>query len=80
MLKNELGEKRLKLSQDELDLKYKVINVREKEFKANNLQQYYSDLHKDLQDARDNDEQDEIKQIKEEKKLVQKQRRELNTN
>ena len=89
--KNELGVKRLKLAEEELDIKRIEVKARQDEVKARQdevkarqdevkiqgLERYYADLRQDLNDAKDSNDAEEIKIIKEEMRMVQKERREL---
>ena len=90
--KNELGIKRLKLSEDELEIKRLEVKARQDEVRARQeevkarqdkvraqgLEQYYADLRQDLKDAQDNgNDEEEIHNIREEMIKVRKERREL---
>lgn len=75
--KNELGTKRLKVLEDELDIKRKEVQARQDEVKLAGLAALYKDLRQDLSDAKESGDADDIRNIKMEMMLVQKQRREL---
>ena len=64
--KIELGTKRLKMLESELD-KVKLVG----------LVALYDDLRQDLRDARESGDADDVRSIKEQMRTVQKQRRDL---
>ena len=86
--KADLGEKRLKMQEDELDIKRDEVKARQDEVKARQdevkarqdevklvgLAALYEDLRRDLRDARDSGNADEVRSIKVEMQAVKEQR------
>mmetsp|Transcript_13729 Transcript_13729/g.19631 ORF Transcript_13729/g.19631 Transcript_13729/m.19631 type:complete len:441 (-) Transcript_13729:68-1390(-) len=91
ILKNDLGVKRLKILEDEMNIKCDEVKVRQDEVKAGQdkvkarqdevklagLAALYNNLRQDLKDARQNGDQDDVRSIKEQLQAVQRQRRDV---
>ena len=75
--KIELGTKRLKMLESELDIKRDEVKARQDEVKLVGLAALYDDLRQDLRDARESGDADDVRSIKEQMRTVQKQRRDL---
>ena len=73
--KNELGVKRLRMYEEELEIKRFAVKARQDEVKLRGLEVLYNDLRQDLKDAMEMDASKDINMIREEMQKVQKQRR-----
>ena len=72
--KVELSEKRLKMDEKSLNLREMEVNSRKKEVESAHLNLLYNDLRKDLKDAKEDNNVNEIARIKDEMHLVRTRR------
>ena len=75
--KIDLGAKRLKILEDELDIKRNEVKARQDKVKLAGLAAYYLDLRQDLRVANKRGDADDVRSIKENMQAVQKRRRDL---
>ena len=70
--KNELGVKRLRMYEEELEIKHFEVKARKDEVKLRGLEVLYNDLRQDLKDAREMNPAEDTKMTREETQKVQK--------